>query len=174
MAAPTGFIDIEMRGDAHQVDAMLAYLSSALGGPMLMAYMATVGEYVQERARSRFSSEGDDVSGPWHPLTQVTQNIRASYGFPAASPINKRTGELEAYITQSTYSVTPFALGATVTYPGGRPSGKRSLREKMKTAQEGRSHPATLARPVLGLNERDLLYVLTSLAFMIQAGGRRP
>lgn len=170
MAGPVGFMDIEMRGDATQVDAMLARISSVLSGPLFYAYMAHLGEYVQGRTRDRFSSEGDDVTGKWHPLSSATQHWRVTQGFPADHPINRRTGQLEAYLTQGTYSVTPNALGATMTYPGTPAKGW--TKEKLKTAQQGKQSPATPARPVLGLNERDLLYVMTTLAFMIQTGGR--
>lgn len=173
MTKPVGFMDIEMRGDAQQVNAMLERLSSALSGPMLIGFMGSVGEYLQSRARSRFASEGDDVSGAWHPLSDVTQHFRETQGFPASHPINKRTGDLEVYITQSSYSVTPNPLGATTTYPSGGAKTQGWLREKIKTAQTGKASPATEARPVLGMNERDLLYVMITFAFLVQTGRNR-
>lgn len=123
---------------------------------------------VRERAAQRFAGEGDDVSGKWAPLLPATQEIRSRGEWPVGptSPINKRTGELEDYITKSDAQVVAHSLGATMTYP--KPTTRKSISQKMKTAQQGRSIPRTVPRPVLGLNERDLSAVLLGLAFHVR------
>ena len=149
---------------------MLTRLDTALSPVGMAAFLTgAVEPWVRERAQDRFASEGDDVVGSWAPLQPATVDVRSrgEWAIGGEHPINKRTGELENYITKSNGKAWPHALGATLTYPG-KPSGKKSIVEKMKTAQTGRSHPRTVARPVLGLNERDLLHVLTSLAFYVK------
>lgn len=172
MSAPTAFLDFQIVGDRNGVQAMLARLDSALSPVGLMFFLTgTVGPWVRHRAQERFQTEGDDVSGKWAPLAPATQEIRSRGEWPvgAASPINKRTGELENYITGSDALVVGHTLGATLTYPGTKTT-RKSVLEKVKTAQQGRSNPRTPARPVLGLNERDLAYVVTMLAFHVKGG----
>jgi len=126
-----------------------------------------VGPWLRTRASDRFFDEGDDVSGPWAALSEVTQEIRESstdFSVGGSHPINKRTGELEEYVTGSYARFWPTTMGATVRYPGA-PSSKKSLRDKMKTAQEGKIYPRTVPRPVLGVNETDLIFVQTALMF---------
>jgi hypothetical protein len=52
--------------------------------------------------------------------------------------------------------------------PGDTPTGE--LAEKVKTAQQGKDNPRTVPRPVLGMNEVDLAFVLEGLSFFIQDG----
>lgn len=167
---PTGFIDFEIVGNERGVQAMLNQIDSALSPVGLAAFLGlAVGPWVKERAADRFASEGDDVSGKWAPLQQTTIEIRENMGF-GPGPINKRTGELEEYITQGQVGITAGPGVASMRYPENPPRTK-SLREKMSTAQRGRNHPKTIARPVLGLNERDLGQVITMLAFHVQGQG---
>lgn len=167
----TGFIDFEIVGNRRGVQAMLNSIDSALSPAGLASFLGiAVGPWVKERAADRFANEGDDVTGKWAPLKETTIEWRERYGFEGAHPINKRTGELEEYITQGQVGVTAGPGVAVLTYPKNPPTGK-ALRQKMETAQRGRTRPATVARPVLGLNERDLAQVLTMLAFHVQAQG---
>lgn len=164
-------MDIEIVGDRNGVQAMLMRLETSTSPVGLAAFLhGAVGPMVLRRATQRFENEGDDVSGKWAPLANSTVEIREKSGFGAEHPINKRTGELEAYITGSGWNVTAAPAMATLRFPGKQTS-KRSVREKMKTAQQGRSRPSTVPRPVLGLNEQDLLSVMTMLAFYIKSGG---
>lgn len=55
-----------------------------------------------------------------------------------------------------------------LTHPG--PTGDRSLQEKIQTAQSGSSNPNTRPRPVLGLNENDLLFITSELAAYLTEG----
>lgn len=168
---PGGFIDFEIVGDRKGVQHMLEVLDTALSPIGLAAFLyGVVGPWVQERAQERFASEGDDVSGKWAPLQETTVRIREDYGFEGSHPINKRTGELEEYITQGGVDVVSAPGAAVLKFPGKEPATK-GLREKLSTAQRGRANPQTVARPVLGLNERDLAYTVTMLAFHVQGEG---
>lgn len=171
MAKPTGFIEFEIVGNNRGVQEMLNTIDSALSPIGLAAFLhGAVGPWVKERAADRFKNEGDDVSGRWAPLQQSTVEIRENMGFEGEHPINKRTGELEAYITEGEIGVTTSPGLGVLKYPQNPPA-TASLKDKLKTAQTGRSTPRTVARPVLGMNENDLSHVLLMLALHIQAEG---
>lgn len=165
---------INVTVETKEVEMMLAAVSYRLTPFGMSAWLGKVmGPYIQSRARDRFMQEGDDVSGPWAPLREVTQNIRAESTDIAVGPdhpINKRTGELEEYVIGSAYRFWPTALGGTLRYPAAA-SGKKSVREKMKTAQLGRAKPKTVPRPVLGFNESDMLFFQAALSFFITGSG---
>lgn len=164
---PSAFLDFDIVGNERGVQQMLNHLDSSLSPVGLTAFLyGAVGPWVKQRAADRFDNEGDDVTGGWAPLREATIKIRESQGF-GEGPINRRTGELEEYITGGTYSITSTPVGSSLKYPGTEPKSK-GLREKMRTAQRGRKSPSTVARPVLGMNERDLAQVVTMLAFHVQ------
>lgn len=153
----------------RSVDRMLHRMDIALSPPALAEFlMGTVAPYLEGRAESRFLDEGDDVVGAWAPLSAATQNIRASLGYGADHPINVRTGELEEYITQGPPSTLMFPGGAGITLPGAPAQGE--LLEKMMRAQGGDER--TPARPVLGMNENDLIAVLLQLSTYISEAMR--
>ena len=159
-----GFVDVDIAVEKKSVDFLLFKLDTALNPVAIAGFLgAEIDPYIRDRARDRFKSEGDDVSGKWAPLQQSTQNIREQMGYGAAGPINRRTGALEEYITGAPNRLTIHGLGATLQMPGPQPTGE--LKSKVQTAQQGRNQPRTVPRPVIGLNERDLTFVLTALAF---------
>jgi len=150
----------------------LAKLSVLMSDQGLVAFLGTaIGPYLKKRAADRFASQGDDVSGAWKPLSPATIAIRQDGGF-GAGPINRRTGELENCAVQSGWDAYPITKGATMRFPGKKPGGR--LKEKVITAQEGRSgdegpdYPRTVPRPVVGVNETDMLFFQTALTFAIQ------
>lgn len=152
---------------------MLDHLDSALSPVGLATFLhGPVESHLRRRAKERFASEGDDASGKWAPLQQSTIEFRESGGF-GPRPINRRTGELEAYITQSDADITSVPGLSTLVYPKDQP-GTSGLRQKVQTAQGGRSEPRTVARPVLALSENDLAAVMVQLAFHIQAWRGNP
>jgi hypothetical protein len=162
-----GYIDVQIVGDTSGVQAMLMHLHNKLSpGNMASFLLGNVDPFLRTRASARFSGEGDDVVGSWAPLQPATQAIRVNKGYGADHPINRRTGELERYITGTMGSVAVTPLGSVLTSPGTPPSGE--LADKVSTAQSGRAFPRTVPRPVLGVNERDLAAVLTMLALDIQ------
>lgn len=170
--APNGLVSILMTGDSRQVMRMLTKLNSSLEPAEVAVWLGTVVDpYLRKRARDRFRSEGDDVTGKWEPLKGPTQYIRSNAGYGAAHPINRRTGELEAYITGTAPRLNAAAV-ATLTLPGKAPKGE--LHTKVKTAQRGKIKPATAPRPVLGVNERDLATVMTELSLYLAMGQMTP
>lgn len=125
--------------------------------------------WFRERMNNRFMSEGDDASGNWLPLSPATEAIRDSQGYGAAHPINRRTGELQGFVTDS-HAVSVQGDTVVLTIPGEDPSGE--LGDKLATAQQGRgfggctapSTPHTVPRPVLAMNEVDLEASMVLLA----------
>lgn len=126
---------------------------------------STIGPYLSKRAKERFQGEGDDVTGAWAPLKPATITIRQESGF-GAGPINRRTGELEEYVVDGGWFAYPTGFGASMRFPGKDASGE--LKRKMETAQKGRKSPNTVARPVIGVNENDLIFLQTSLMFAVE------
>lgn len=159
----TGYLQIVVSGDDLGVQAMLLRLNRALEPTGVGGFLSTsVDPWLRQRSSDRFANEGDDAVGQWLPLGQATQEIRASLGYGAAHPINRRTGELENYIVHTESRVEMNTGGATLTYPGADTSGE--LENKVRTAQSGKQgNPYTPPRPVLGLSSRDLEFVLTDL-----------
>jgi len=167
--ARDAIVDIILKGDARQVHRMLEHLGTSLAPPAVGTWLGmTVDPWIRQRARERFRREGDDVTGPWAPLKMATQQIRSQQGYGSAHPINRRTGRLEAYITGGPNRITIHSLGATLYLPGNPPFGE--LKTKVETAQFGKVKPSTVARPVMGMNERDLLAVLTDLSLYLAVG----
>ncbi len=153
---------------AEDTLAMLMRVSAALSGPSMALFLTEViTPYIRLRGEARFAAEGDDVSGKWAPLQPATVAIReANPDWPVGGehPINVRTSELEEYVTQSDSLVMPSTTGAVMRYPEGKATGE--LQDKMETAQVGRDR--TVARPVLGVNQTDLLFTMSRLAWWIE------
>lgn len=171
---PDGMVNVVMEVRPQQVMDMLSKLNTSLDPVNIAVWMAaTVQPWMEGRAKNRFASEGDDVSGKWLPLKPATQNFRRNMQppVPPEHPINVRTHELINFITGSPEQIVPHAAGATLTFPGRRPFGE--LKKKVETAQVGRDYPATDPRPVIGVNEKDLLAVLTDLSIYISVGQMR-
>lgn len=170
-------MQIYIIGDHRGVQATLHLMDTALNPVAIAGFLgAEVGPYLQKRGVARFASEGDDVSGKWAPLSEATQSIREKgreagfWDVGDAHPINVRTHEMETYVTQGSIQPAPTAYGARLSYPANRPNTE--LREKLRTAAFGRTEPPTPRRPVLGVNEQDLVFVLKALAFHIQKFGK--
>lgn len=155
------------------VESKLWALDTALNPVAIAAFLgADVDPYIRTRARQRFRDEGDDVSGKWAPLHEATWQWRSNIpGISPEHPINRRTGELETYITESPHNLNYHTVGATLIMPGKKPSGE--LKDKVTTAQSGRADPNTQPRPVIGMNERDLTAVMTMLFLYIARASKR-
>lgn len=164
---------LDIKTDASNVEWMLERVNTALHPVALVEFLTgEVVPFLNERGKARFASEGDDISGTWQPLAPATQNIRA---FGAAQglwniapdhPINVRSHELENYITGTIGYTVPGTEGAILTFPDPH-AITPELEAKMETAQRGRSNPRTPPRPVLGVNERDMTWVLERLAMHV-------
>lgn len=154
------------------VQSKLWALDTALNPFAIARFLgAEVDPYIRTRARQRFRDEGDDVTGKWEPLHEATWNWRMNEGYPPEHPINKRTGELETYITDSPHNINVNTLGAVLVMPGHPPTGE--LKDKVSTAQTGRVDPNTRPRPVIGMNEQDLTAVMTMLFLYIAKASQR-
>lgn len=173
MARKAGaFIDIDLTGDAEYVEKMIDHLDQKLGSQGLTSFLSmSVYPYLLRRAKERFQNEGDSAVGKWAPLAPATEVIRTQMGYGGSHPINVRTGALERYITQGTVTsaVQATPVGAFLQHPAHAPSGK--LAKKLKGAQQGDAtagHRGAPPRPVLGMDEVDLGFVMAQLAFFVE------
>lgn len=154
--------DLMITVDDRAARALVDALERALDGPSLGAFvMGPTQEFLRQRATARFRNEGDSAVGAWAPLMDYTNLMRVQGGFTPEHPINRRTGELENFITRGSNDVTVTPVSATLTMPGSNPGGE--LGEKLATAQQGKPFPYTVPRPVLGMDETDTIAVLASL-----------
>lgn len=153
--------------DPGETEVVLDKLSVLLEPTSLGAWLENVvNRQLQDRAKNRFTKEGDDVTGKWAPLTDATQDIRASLNYGPAHPINVRTGELKAFIEGNPGRITYDELGTTLTIPGDQPTG--ALNDKFMGAQQGEGRAP--ARPVLSLNSKDMAAAVTALEAYIREG----
>lgn len=153
------------------LDEIMVNLTGLVSTPGLVAFLNFyMGPQLQKRARERFANEGDDAVGKWLPLASVTtESFRPQQGY-APGPINHRSGELEAWVTNSGWDTIPTGGGATMLFPGRNPTGE--LAKKVTTAQSGSTDPYTPARPVLAVSTRDLAIFAAGFAVAITEGVR--
>ncbi len=155
-------IDVIITTDKDSAQDAIDFLNDRLGAIGLVTFLNTVVDpFIRNRIDQRFQGEGDDVVGTWHPLAVATQQIRAYYGFPPDHPINVRTSKLRSHLVGTQSDVKAFGIGATLQHPP--PGTDAIMNKKISTAQSGSSSPSTPARPVIGVNENDLLFITTSL-----------
>lgn len=142
-------------------------------------HYAFTSPYMRSKARDRFRSQGDEASGRWAPLRDATEEIRENAGFPGASPINKRTGGLEAYIIGRPGEVTVTPVDSALFFPA-RPTSRAEV-EKLKTAQQGKPGGTPLfggaqgmgaptpPRPVAAMDATDLIHTMSALQIHVAA-----
>lgn len=163
--APRIKVDVNATGPMR----MLRGIDLAISNAGLSIFLAKdIVPYIVLRAQDRFRGEGDDVVGAWAPLKPATQKLRAAnpaWPVGAEHPINVRTSELEDWVTGGTFDITPMGTGMQLNYPK-KPSGK--LADKVRTAQIGSAKPLAVPRPVLGLNEADLVFATSALFFHVE------
>lgn len=163
-----GDIALDIVVDTNEADLMLSAAEQTLMGPSLRRYLDTeMATYMRKRISDRFASEGDDVTGPWAALQDATVSIRESKGFPGEHPINKRTGDLENFMTKGRLDYTMQSNGASIFFPGKPPTPE--LATKVQTAQAGKDFPATVKRPVVGVNAVDMAYFILNFGFWFTA-----
>lgn len=160
---------LEVDFDGGDVEALLSRLDVLLSPAALAEFFlgGMVEPYLLSRIENRFEEEGDDVTGGWAPLREATQAIRASQGFGAAHPINRRTGEMLQFLMHGAKN-TPTAYGASLQIPDREPMGE--LFDKIQTAQMGKER--TVPRPVLGMNLTDLSVVMMELEKYLAKGSK--
>lgn len=158
--------------EAKSVHGLLSDLQSKLDpfhmGTFLHGLMVP---HLNRSFKAGFDSERAPDGSGWAPLTDATVQIRKDAGFGGAHPINVRGGELERYITQSSGTIVTTGTDAILKYPSERGVPSGSLGKKVRGAQkgEGKAPP----RPVLGLNEADLAFLLAGLMGYVQTAGKR-
>jgi len=153
--------------DTVQVEAALLTLSQRLDVGMVAWMQNDLVDHLQERARNRFASGGDDASGPWAPLRPATVAIRGSLGFPPSGPINIRTHDLYNYIVGDNGSVS-YSAGWTLSWPNL--PGDKDTNDKLQTAQRGKPSPNTTDRPVVALGPGDYTNIMANLAVFLTTG----
>lgn len=146
------------------INAMNAW-DLALSQTSIVRWLGTgAADILRDRAEMRFANEGDDVSGKWAELKPFTVGARRRAGFPGEHPINERTGALKDWITGDEGDAELVgAQSARLTFPGDTPAGNLQLDTKLRVAQRGQADPATVPRPVLGVNRVDLELLLFGL-----------
>lgn len=155
---------------SQEAEAFLERTAQLFSGASIGGFLKTAAvEIVQKSHRNRFQSEGDSASGMWAQLAPVTVERRLSYGFPGSHPINKRTGALERYVTESSGTVMVGATSGVLTYPG-RKGLTPLMRKKVEVAQVGWDDPPTPPRPVIDLGADDAVSILGALTRWIEAG----
>jgi hypothetical protein len=155
-------IGIDIQVDKKEVDLLLGAIESTLLGQNLFQYLRDyMMPYMRQRTAQRFASEGDDASGKWAPLMEVTNDIREALGFPREHPINRRSGALENFLERGNIEFQMQADSAAMFYPG-RPASSL-LTEKLMTAQGGSRR--AVARPVVALSQADMSYFVSNFSF---------
>ena len=152
--------------DEDVIVALYALLSATSSVSMALFLEGVMEEHFEQRAQARFASEGDQASGQWEELLfPETHDFRVEQGFPPAHPINRRTGELFRWVTQGGGDVAPFGgssvPGAILSWP--KMPNDPETREKLHTAQAGKSDPYTPPRPVVAMDQIDLAFALSAL-----------
>lgn len=154
-------VTVDFKVEAGEVYRRLDIMDTGFSSTAWAAWLSGVmGPFLQERAEMRFANEGDDAVGMWQSLKPSTIRIRAQQGFPPG-PINHRTGELERLLTEDPVVAAPIGPVAELAFPA-MPGGE--LKEKLKTAQQGKAHPKTPPRPVVGLSGIDLMFMLSAMS----------
>lgn len=144
-------VDIDV--DSRELDNLLyrVMIPRTSGASIRQFLTRRAWPFLKLRIVGRFQTEGDDVSGKWAELALNTKRIRGSRGFPTAHPINRRTGDMERFLTSS-FSVAGGTTGnATLSIPGR--TGNLEMKHKLAVAQTGVD--AHAARPVLALADID-------------------
>lgn len=172
---PSGVgLNVEVEVDPFPVNRMLGYVLRTVDGASLARWLVDdAHEYFREEIAMRFAYEGDKKSGAWAPLHDATIDIRRALGYGGDSPINERTGELFDFVTTQ-YDINMGQTWALLTFPGDPPTA--SARQKLETAQLGRAdnpldgYGPTTRRPVLAVDETDLMELMVSLESYIMLG----
>lgn len=177
MPAFTDTVVIEV--DDTQVQQVLYRLELATSVVGQREWATTqIDPWMQARAASRFSAEGDDASGKWLPLTAFTREWRQMQGYPPAHPINERSGAFRDMMTGVTGDFMPAnSVSGDYYWPGVALAYDSHFTAKLKVAQQGARqgenkmlpNSVTPARPVVAINSVDVLGLLLSFHDYIEA-----
>jgi hypothetical protein len=167
--ADKGMMEVKFVADRNTADQILSGLSTAFSEAAITYNFLQDRVYpaMEERARRRFASGGDEsVGGAWAALKPATQEIRDKGGFGRTGPINVRTGELKRHVLSQAPDVVPMPGGGTLYFP--RRGGSGDVMDKMQTAQSGSPDPRTVPRPVVGVSAFDMELILVALGVHIK------
>lgn len=152
---------IEFTIDAASTEAAMGLLQEKISIGAIGEWLGSdVNNFLQQRAKARFSSEGDDAAGRWTSLADTTVAIREALGYGGPSPINIRTGDLFQYVTGSAGQVTESSEGVALDFPN---LNNNTVQAQLSNAQSGNKRTGAPARPVIALGEQDLLGIMVSL-----------
>lgn len=157
-------VSVQFFVDTSTAQLLMASIALRMQPAAMAGFMqASVVPYIQQRTANRFASQGDDVSGRWHPLAVATQQIRQQAGYQPSHPINVRTGQMRAFLTGSHGQVVSAGGMTQLEYPN--PGGAVGLlMRKVMVAQAGSAAPATPPRPVLGFSMNDTVAITAMVA----------
>lgn len=171
--------DIEIKVEADSTLKALDHIATVTSPQSLAEFLRYFAQpYFRARIDARFASEGDAaVGGKWQELAFNTARFREFKGFSPFHPINKRTGDMQRFLTSS-FAVDAFGYGARLRIPGSL-SGE--MRKKVMTAQMGtvrgagseRGGPNRPAppRPVLAVDGLDARAISDGLLQWVTQGG---
>ncbi|AKL88187.1 hypothetical protein GMA3_10 [Gordonia phage GMA3] len=149
---------IELEGE--HVNRVIADLNNRLGTVLMTATLTTVHGHFLNKTERMFQDERDPYGNKWAPLAESTISFRESLGYGGAHPINVRTGGLRDSMTSAPPDILGHSDGVvTLAYPS----------RKMPAGNDGMKHRQAAgmlkgpARPVIGMDEKDVAFVLGTL-----------
>ena len=153
--------------DAKRPTLRIQALSERIGPAGMGVFFATHAvPLLQERAKARFANEGDDASGHWKPLAESTIKRREAKG-QVPLKVNDRTGKMKEWVTNSPGRIFTTKGVTKLEWPGT--AQNRTTSKKLKVAQMGLMSPFTHPRPVVAVDQADLLTILVTLEEWIDA-----
>lgn len=146
--------------DVSRVDALLARLNMRLGTGYLSGSLLAVHQYILNKHEGMFAGERDPFGNKWAPLAPSTVAFRTYMGYGGAHPINVRTGELRESIVGQPPDILGHSDGMVELAFPNRKMPHSKLYMKYRQASGGGRGPA---RRVIGLDEKDVAWILASL-----------
>jgi len=154
-------VDFYVTVDDSRPTLRLKAIQDRVGGAGLASFMqGFAAPILQDRAYERFELEGDDASGRWKPLAASTIARRDKAGYVPIR-INDRTGAMRAWVESAPGKIKGTKAAVLYEWPGS--PDNRTIGRKLKVAQQGLADPYTVPRPVVAVDEDDLLAILAAM-----------
>jgi hypothetical protein len=158
-------VNMVFRSDDAAAMYLIMHLASRLSNAGLRLFLSGhVLPHLREEIEESFATETDPEDESWLSLAEATITIRESKGY-GSGPINQRTGELKNFIMRNSF-LGEIGGAFVLQIPGQNASGE--LGHKMQVAAG--ADPKFSARPILGLTENDLAFVVGSMNTWIIGG----
>lgn len=167
-------LDLDITVDAETILSRLTVLEMVLSPTFLEAFLSQdVTSILRRRAAQRFNQEGRLAGeAAWKPLAPRTQEDRRALGYGPKHPINKRTGDLERFVTGNDGEVRG-GDDPSLTWPTLPSSGE--TRKKLEVAQRGKKGTKrggyTPKRQVVRFTDRDMNEILYEAKGFLRKGG---